>query len=322
MKRICALLLALLLIASMTATVSAKVVTYYDDWVLEKYREDSAWKIVSCSSLSENIEVISSYAGLPVTFIDEYSFMNMAGIKTLSIPYGCDGIGKYAFIDCSALETVSLPYGMTVLDEGAFSGTTSLNSINLENTRISYVSKYAFMNSGIQTITLPDSCNQIQEKAFLQCADLTAAYIPDSVGQIADNAFNGCENLVIYANHNAYAIQYAMNHNIPYEYLDAKQVTFVLGDADGDGDVTILDATKIQRVLADLDDDPDGMIALRADSDEDELDIMDATRIQRWLAEYEVQEKIGESVTRSFVPVTVPAQQPAGDVEPTDAVES
>lgn len=68
--------------------------------------------------------------------------------------------------------------------------------------------------------------------------------------------------------------------------IPASAYSYLLGDADGDDIVTILDATHIQRVLADLTDDDDGMIALRGDTNKDGLDILDATRIQRWLAGY------------------------------------
>ena len=57
------------------------------------------------------------------------------------------------------------------------------------------------------------------------------------------------------------------------------------GDADGDGSVTIMDATRIQRWLADLEPD-DRIDNTAADADGDgEVTIMDATRIQRYLAE-------------------------------------
>lgn len=57
-----------------------------------------------------------------------------------------------------------------------------------------------------------------------------------------------------------------------------------LGDADGDGKITIVDATKIQRVLAKIESESD--ITLKAcDTDEDgKLSILDATQIQRFLA--------------------------------------
>ena len=67
----------------------------------------------------------------------------------------------------------------------------------------------------------------------------------------------------------------------PYEPLDPP---IPLGDADGDGQVTILDATLIQRFLAGL-CGKEGWLLLTADADNDgELSVMDATRIQRILA--------------------------------------
>ena len=84
--------------------------------------------------------------------------------------------------------------------------------------------------------------------------------------------------------------------------MDApREVTFILGDADGDGFITVVDATKIQRVLVELDEDPDGMIALRA-ADGELLNITHATAIQRYLADYSVSKPIGTKVTRT-VPV-------------------
>ena len=57
------------------------------------------------------------------------------------------------------------------------------------------------------------------------------------------------------------------------------------GDADGDNDVTILDATKVQRGVAQL-DNRNKIVATGADADGDgEMTILDATRIQRYKAE-------------------------------------
>ena len=69
---------------------------------------------------------------------------------------------------------------------------------------------------------------------------------------------------------------------------------YLLGDADGDSSVTVLDATHIQRLLVGLVADPDGEIALRGDVNGDGIDILDATLIQRWLAEYPSAYPIGE----------------------------
>ena len=70
--------------------------------------------------------------------------------------------------------------------------------------------------------------------------------------------------------------------------------SYILGDADGDGEVTILDATRIQRYLADLTDD---INEKAADVNGDGIDILDATYIQRWLAAFIVPYAIGETIT-------------------------
>ena len=60
---------------------------------------------------------------------------------------------------------------------------------------------------------------------------------------------------------------------------------YLIGDADMDNDVTVLDATRIQRFLADLVTDAQ-INKKNADADRDgEVTILDATRIQRFLAD-------------------------------------
>ena len=67
------------------------------------------------------------------------------------------------------------------------------------------------------------------------------------------------------------------------------------GDADGDGQVTIVDATVIQQHLVNLLTLSDEQ-QKAADISGDGVDIIDATLIQRWLADYEVNYPIGEPI--------------------------
>ena len=68
----------------------------------------------------------------------------------------------------------------------------------------------------------------------------------------------------------------------------------LLGDADGDGKVTILDATVIQRRLAGL--PVESFNEKAADVDGDGLTILDATAIQRYLAGMPVEFPIDQYV--------------------------
>lgn len=68
------------------------------------------------------------------------------------------------------------------------------------------------------------------------------------------------------------------------------------GDADDDFVITVIDATLIQKKLASIVDDPDGVIARNGDITGDGLDIIDAAQIQKKLAGYEINYDIGAEV--------------------------
>ena len=70
----------------------------------------------------------------------------------------------------------------------------------------------------------------------------------------------------------------------------------ILGDADGDGVVTILDATVIQRYLASFVVPNPAIVEERGDITQDGIDILDATWIQRWLSGMKIPYSIGEEI--------------------------
>lgn len=83
------------------------------------------------------------------------------------------------------------------------------------------------------------------------------------------------------------------------------------GDADRDGDVTIMDATKIQRTIAELDEmDEMSQQVAKNEFSAEELTILDATNIQRWLAElfsastYEVKRSAFVWKNGEYIPIT------------------
>ena len=95
--------------------------------------------------------------------------------------------------------------------------------------------------------------------------------------------------------------------------------SMLLGDADGDSEISITDATMIQRDVAkitEIDDD----CRRSADVDSDRiLTIMDATSIQCWLAHFSVTYPIGEPICIPDMPTEEtaadstesPSQQPS-----------
>ena len=306
MKRILCVMLVLIftLMSVLSCTASTidinsegKTVTTYGDWIIEKIENDTRWNLDSYIGEEEEVIVPRFISNLLVVSLGHHAFANNTTVKSVVTSSPLWDIGEYAFIDCTALESFECHYVLKTIGTGAFSGTASLTDINLETSVITTVSDYAFADSGLITVALPETCTSIGNYAFVRCTSLERIDIPDSVTEIADTAFAGCESLVFYCTTDSYAHEYAEAKGIPYVLTDAPvEHTFIVGDTDGDGTVTIIDATKIQRLLAGLVDDPDGMMTLRAAGGA-ELNIMHATRIQRWLAGYSVEGGVGDTVT-------------------------
>ena len=83
----------------------------------------------------------------------------------------------------------------------------------------------------------------------------------------------------------------------PTEAPTTAPETYLLGDADGDGGITIMDATAIQRRLAGYSVKDPEWVDLRGCIVADSLSIVDATAIQRKLAGYSDKYGIGKEIT-------------------------
>ena len=119
---------------------------------------------------------------------------------------------------------------------------------------------------------------------------LSDFYVGDSTGQISAGIYGE-------SGMTEDSISFTMREDNVEVVVGFKKpaVAIILGDVDGDGEVTIIDATYIQRVLADL---PVAVyIAEAADTDGDgEVAIIDATYIQRHIAGLSAPEGIGKPI--------------------------
>ena len=104
---------------------------------------------------------------------------------------------------------------------------------------------------------------------------------------IDETAFQNSPNVTVLCDTDSYAHTFAEDSGIAFTLIDAPKKGYYLGDADLDDCVSIFDATHIQRILAELEDDPDGESSKRGDVDFNGIDIFDVTKIQRWLAHFE-----------------------------------
>lgn len=141
---------------------------------------------------------------------------------------------------------------------------------------VTSIGDYAlFSCSSNRSITIPDSVTNIGYRAFYGCYKPSIT-VPASITSIGDEAFKST-NIVLYVYKNSYAYEYALSKGIDYKLV-------LLGDTDGDVDVTIMDATTIQLHLAQMTAIDENRLVC-ADTDKDsKVTVMDATQIQMFIA--------------------------------------
>lgn len=300
-KIIVSLLLCVLMLSLGCVSVIAKTVYPIGDWTFEKINNDTEFEVDAYSGSDSTLSVPYFINDLSVTSIGTNAFSGNSTMTSISMPGPVANIGAQAFLNCSKLQTVVLSSDVKAIGTLSFSGCKSLKSINLDQTRVVSIPKYCFTHcDSLAEVTLPSTVTSLSEYAFSNMDNLKKIIIPRSVTSIDDKAFYASDNVVIYCYRGSYAHTYASDMIMDYVLLDEEEPTvpmtepqtepikesYILGDSDGDGRVTILDATIIQRLLALLSDDPDGRIAIRGDVDTCGISIMDATYIQRFLAEF------------------------------------
>ncbi|MDO4748085.1 MAG: leucine-rich repeat protein [Eubacteriales bacterium] len=275
--------------------VCAKTIYTVGDWVYEKINDNKEFQIVAYNGTYPTTSTPYYHNNLPITTVATHAFLDNTTLTKVTLSPVLYCISEQAFLNASALEEVVISGDVTEIGGYAFSGCTSLTSINLEDTSINSVDMYTFSGcSSLTEVTVPDSVTEIEEYAFADCDSLSKITIPASVTYIHPYAFNGSENTVIYCYKDSFAHRFAANHMIDYVLLDDVEM-FILGDTDGDGDVTILDAAFVQLIVAQKKQDTDGRMSIRGDIDRDGLlSVMDATEIQFYLADTNPNENIGK----------------------------
>lgn len=182
-----------------------------------------------------------------------------------TIPNKVESIELEAFWGCNNLKELIFPDSVTKIDRWAI-----CDCKNLEK------------------VILSENLESIGECGIIGCNNLKSIKIPKSVTSIGYSAlgcyssnWNPMSDFTIYGTRGTEAERYAQRKKFIFIDTDAKHL---LGDADKDGKVTIIDATYIQKWLAQMitEDEIDLSVC---DTDRDNsVTIVDATKIQKFLA--------------------------------------
>ena len=104
----------------------------------------------------------------------------------VSIDYDHDlEIGKQAFSECLKLKQLSLPVRLSSLGIGAFEKTRNLSTVEIredvEEARLKVIPADAFLESGMTSITIPRSVEEIMPGAFQACTNLETVTFQESL---------------------------------------------------------------------------------------------------------------------------------------------
>ncbi|MBQ7679715.1 MAG: leucine-rich repeat protein, partial [Butyrivibrio sp.] len=120
-------------------------------------------------------------------------FSAFSTLTDITFPEGITYIAASAFKDCSNLAEIDLPEGLTDIGNDAFAGCSSLTEIDLPE-GLKTIGYEAFYRSGLRSITIPESVEEIYGLAF-SCTKITSMDWPGRLDVINPGLFSGCENL-------------------------------------------------------------------------------------------------------------------------------
>ena len=175
--------------------------------------------------------------------IPEFSFSD-CNLSALTLPNSIKSIGMYAFADNPAMKSAVLGDNVKLIDNYAFSGCSNLTNLDLGNSLVtigdyafqsigskvntglnvvfpntlSSIGKYAFKESSISSINIPNSvtkigeccftgntklkevtigkgCRELPEGIFSDCLALTSVVLNDGLEKISNKAFANCQSL-------------------------------------------------------------------------------------------------------------------------------
>ncbi|MDR1246236.1 MAG: leucine-rich repeat domain-containing protein [Clostridiales Family XIII bacterium] len=166
-----------------------------------------------CSAL----ETIKLPPGL--TTVKGFAFDGCSSLNDITLPAMLEPLGNFAFSDCESLSSISIPASWTTIPRGMLAGCKNITSISIPDT-VNLISRDAFANTGLTSVTIPasvtaldayvfENCaalehvefaggtavSDIYSGAFAGCTALTEITIPNTVKRLSSYAFRGCTSL-------------------------------------------------------------------------------------------------------------------------------
>ena len=152
---------------------------------------DSAF--YGCSAL-QSVELPVTVSSVGTRTFAGCSALNAVGLGNVS------AIGEAAFNGCSALTEIAIPNGVETLGNYAFYGCSALATVTLgtqerSSSSLKTIGDYAFAETAVKSVVLPDGVSTLGNYAFNKCASLATVSLGNSLTAIGEYAFSDCEKL-------------------------------------------------------------------------------------------------------------------------------
>ena len=284
----------------LTAAHAAAATRYSDGvYTFEKTQYNNA-VVTDCALTDDTVEVPQFILGYPVVGIGNSAFMDKSALQTVTIPISVISIGEFAFANDPLLHAVTIPrYCETIADNAFFNSPNVTIYCDADTAAHLYAQRLGipFVLHDVPAPKKDIALAQMTLETVYAVYDGTAKEPAVTVYDGEKLLEEGTDYTVTYGDNTAPGEATVTVAGIG-DYMGGRLLRFYVrnmrGDPDGDGMVTILDATAIQRRLASFSvSDPERVDTL-GDIDGDGLNILDATHIQRWLVGYETESAIGQ----------------------------
>ena len=136
--------------------------------------------------------------GDKVRSIPNFIAYNQAGLKTLTIGNSVITIGEGAFEGCAGLTTVTFNAegcGSPSESSDAWFKDCPLTTLVIGDKVRSIPDFIAYNQTGLKTLSIPNTVIKIGQGAFEGCTGLTSISIPYCITEISANVFEGCTGL-------------------------------------------------------------------------------------------------------------------------------
>ena len=183
------MMLGILTIAPLTVSAA----TYGDfEYTLE---DDFTCTITGYNGSAANVTIPSTIYGNKVCKIGKEAFKNNKNVQYIKVPQTVKVIQTDAFSYCKKLKKIDLPKYANEIQDYAFAQ-SAIENIVLPN-GITYLGELLFYRcENLKTVKIPNTVTCVRPYAFVYCTSLQSIIIPDSINHFDDSlTFKDCVNL-------------------------------------------------------------------------------------------------------------------------------